>query len=188
MPLGRPCGGGVAATAAVSVLQQLNELHASLLHVISCDEETLDDQGHPQWVRRGSFSQVTIIAPERLEAPPRHCSAARVRHAFEFLRRRRTKSSKAASSTSISIRQELPPRQADYGEDEARHGRTDIPVVKQHNLSCPLEWERNAVANPPSPSPLCCLHEAGGPEDFREQPSDAPDSGQLAVASESITL
>lgn len=151
--------------------QQLNELHASLMHVISCDEETLDAQGQPQWVRRGSFSQVTIIAPERLEAPPRHCSAARVRHAFEFLRKRRTKSNKTASSGPVRFRQDLSPRQTAVEAEPGSQALSSLPSSKRHSLSCPIEWERNAVANPPSPSPaLCPFHGAEGRQDLFLQP------------------
>ncbi|OEH75380.1 hypothetical protein cyc_06160 [Cyclospora cayetanensis] len=174
-------------------LQQLKELHASLLHIVSCDEETLDEQGHPHWIRRGSFSQVTIIAPERLEAPPRHCSAARVRHAFEYLRKRRIKSNRAATANAaLRLRQDLPLRQAGGrgGSGKQDQGGVPIHTNRRYNLSCPLEWERNAVANPPSSRAMCTLHDARGPPHFPQTQSDASQGGieQFAVASESRSL
>lgn len=180
----------------VFLLQQLNELHASLMHVISCDEETLDAQGQPQWVRRGCFSQLSVVAPERLEAPPRHCSAARVRHAFEFLRKRRTPASSSTigvSSSScsdcsnrkaeeITAEPSQPPQEATAGATQAvskvgmplpGEAAAVLPTTaaaakiackrqgRSYGLSCPREWERNAVANPPSrpsPPPCCAFH------------------------------
>lgn len=165
-------------------IAQLKELHASLLHVISCDEETLDERGNPRWVRRGSFSQVTIVAPERLEAPPRHCAAARVRHAFEFLRKRCTKTSKTATSAP-RMRQDLT-MQAGFGGDQPGPGQAaELTATARHILSCPLEWERNAVANPPSTPQLRALNESVTSAPSGQNHRDGLDSGQLAVASES---
>ncbi|CDI81500.1 hypothetical protein, conserved, partial [Eimeria acervulina] len=193
------------AAAVDGVLQQLNELHASLMHVISCDEETLDAQGQPQWVQRGLFSQLSVVSPNRLQAPPLHCSSARVKHAFEFLRKRRThansskntnssssnnnnsnsNSSSSSSAESSQLQQQAGSAQAACintneggrslqgiaaaaaaattaaaagaaaaGAASRRKGRS------YSGLSCPAEWERNAVANPPSrpTDPLCCAY------------------------------
>ncbi|KAL8271022.1 hypothetical protein Esti_005063 [Eimeria stiedai] len=179
-------------------IAQLKELHASLLHVSMCDEETLDEQGHPRWVRRGAFSQVTIVAPERLENPPRHCAAARVRHAFEFLRKRRTKNLKGPPGSNTSATTSVRQRQLDSragggptdgGGEEAAEQTRGVDAPKKHILSCPLEWERNAVANPPTASfgPLRGSEKGtrfgGGVHE-----AAAPNSGRLATVSESRSV
>ncbi|KAL8440132.1 hypothetical protein Efla_005251 [Eimeria flavescens] len=175
-------------------IAQLQELHASLLHVISCDEETLDELGHPRWVRRGPFSQVTIVAPERLDNPPRHCAAARVRHAFEYLRRRRSRSSKtqqpASSNPPSKQREDLTVLAGADSCEQQQQAAGQIPrkqAANRQGLSCPLEWERNAVANPSSSPTLhaCSEQDAAAAAGFCGCDREGLSGKQLAAVSES---
>ncbi|KAL8452446.1 hypothetical protein Emag_002351 [Eimeria magna] len=180
-------------------IAQLKELHASLLHVSMCDEETLDEQGHPRWVRRGAFSQVTIVAPERLENPPRHCAAARVRHAFEFLRKRRTRNFKGPpgssnNNSSLPRQRPLDPRAGvgpiEGARDDAAEQTRGIDAPRKHMLSCPLEWERNAVANPPTTASFGPLGDSQKEAVFvgGMHEAAAPNNGRLATVSESRSV